>query len=132
MGHHEGRFRAMLSHAGFLNTESFYLETEEMFFANWDIGGAPWEKDNAVAQRTFAESPHNFIYRWATPLMVTHGVLDYRVLYTQSMMAFNAAQLRGIPSRMLIFPDENHWILRPQNSVLFHREFTRWFDEWLK
>ena len=131
-GHHEGRFRAFLSHAGFVNTESFYLETEEMFFANWDIGGAPWEKDNAVAQRTFAESPHRFLYRWDTPIMVTHGVLDYRVLYTQSMMAFNAAQLLGIPSRMLIFPDENHWILRPQNSVLFHREFARWFEEWLK
>jgi dipeptidyl aminopeptidase/acylaminoacyl peptidase len=131
-GHHEGRFSAFLSHAGFLNTESFYLETEEMFFANWDIGGAPWDKSNAVAQRTYANSPHRFIDRWDTPIMVTHGVLDYRVLYTQSMMAFNAAQLRGIPSRMLIYPDENHWILRPQNSVLFHREFAKWFDEWLK
>ncbi|MDR0334087.1 MAG: S9 family peptidase [Dysgonamonadaceae bacterium] len=131
-GHHEGRFSAFLSHAGFLNTESFYLETEEMFFANWDIGGAPWDRSNAVAQRTYANSPHRFIDRWDTPIMVTHGVLDYRVLYTQSMMAFNAAQLRGIPSRMLIYPDENHWILRPQNSVLFHREFAKWFDEWLK
>jgi dipeptidyl aminopeptidase/acylaminoacyl peptidase len=131
-GHHEGRFSAFLSHAGFINIESFYLETEEMFFANWDIGGPFWDKTNAVAQRTYANSPHRFIDRWDTPIMVTHGVLDYRVLYTQSMMAFNAAQLRGIPSRMLIFPDENHWILRPQNSIMFHREFAKWFAEWLK
>jgi dipeptidyl aminopeptidase/acylaminoacyl peptidase len=96
------------------------------------MGGAPWDKSNAVAQRTYANSPHRFVEKWDTPMMVTHGELDYRILASQSMMAFNAAQLLNIPSRMLLYPDENHWILRPQNSVLFHREFAKWFDEWLK
>jgi dipeptidyl aminopeptidase/acylaminoacyl peptidase len=131
-GHHEGRFSAFLSHAGIFNLEAQYLETEELFFANWDMGGSTWDKSNAVAQRTYANSPHRFVEKWDTPMMVTHGELDYRILASQSMMAFNAAQLLDIPSRMLLYPDENHWILRPQNSVLFHREFTKWFDEWLK
>jgi dipeptidyl aminopeptidase/acylaminoacyl peptidase len=131
-GHHEGRFSAFLSHAGIFNLEAQYLETEELFFANWDMGGAPWDKSNAVAQYTYINSPHRFVEKWDTPIMVTHGELDYRILASQSMMAFNAAQLLNIPSRMLLYPDENHWILRPQNSVLFHREFAKWFDEWLK
>ena len=131
-GHHEGRFKAFLSHAGIFNLEAQYLETEEMWFANWDMGGPYWDRENVTAQRTYEHSPHRFVERWDTPIMITHGELDYRILASQGMMAFNAAQLRDIPSRMLIFPDENHWIARPQNGVLFQREFFRWFDQWLK
>lgn len=131
-GNHQGRFKAFFSHAGIFNLEAQYLETEEMFFANWDMGGPFWDKSNAVAQKTYATSPHKFIDRWDTPIMISHGEYDYRILASQGMMAFNAAQLKGIPSRMLIFPDENHWIAKPQNGVLFQREFFRWFDEWLK
>ncbi len=131
-GNHNKRFKAFLSHAGILNEEAQYLETEEMWFANWDLGGPFWDKSNAIAQKTYSNSPHKFIQNWDTPIMVTCGELDYRILASQGMMAFNAAQLRGIPSRMLIFPDENHWVMKPQNGVLFYREFFRWFDEWLK
>ena len=131
-GNHNKRFKAFLSHAGIFNLEAQYLETEEMWFANWDMGGNYWDKSNAVAQRTYANSPHRFVEKWDTPIMITHGELDYRILASQGMMAFNAAQLRDIPSRMLIFPDENHWIARPQNGILFQREFFRWFDQWLK
>ncbi|HHV85654.1 MAG TPA: S9 family peptidase [Petrimonas sp.] len=131
-GNHEGRFKAFLAHAGIFNLEAQYLETEEMWFANWDMGGPYWDKLNAVAQKTYATSPHRFVDKWDTPIMITHGELDYRILASQGMMAFDAAQLRGIPSRMLIFPNENHWISKPQNGILFQREFFRWFDQWLK
>ncbi len=131
-GHHQKRFAALLAHAGIFNMEAQYLETEEMWFANWDMGGAYWEKDNAAAQRTFANSPHRFVDQWDTPIMITHGEYDYRILASQGMAAFNAAKLRGIPAEMLIFPDENHWILKPQNAVLWQRLFFRWFDKWLK
>ena len=131
-GNHDKRFKAFLSHAGIFNLEAQYLETEEMWFANWDMGGPYWDKLNAVAQKTYATSPHRFVDKWDTPIMITHGELDYRILASQGMMAFNAAQLRDIPSRMLIFPDENHWISKPQNGILFQREFFRWFDQWLK
>lgn len=131
-GNHDGRFKAFFSHAGIFNLEAQYLETEEMFFANWDMGGPYWDKSNAVAQKTYANSPHLFVEKWDTPIMISHGELDYRILASQGMMAFNAAQMRDIPSRMLIFPDENHWIAKPQNGILFQREFFRWFDQWLK
>ena len=131
-GNHGKRFKAFLSHAGIFNLEAQYLETEEMWFANWDMGGPFWDKLNVVAQKTYATSPHRFVDKWDTPIMITHGELDYRILASQGMMAFNAAQLRDIPSRMLIFPDENHWISKPQNGILFQREFFRWFDQWLK
>lgn len=131
-GNHNKRFKAFLSHAGIFNLEAQYLETEEMWFADWDMGGPFWDKSNAAAQKTYATSPHRFVDRWDAPIMITHGELDYRILASQGMMAFNAAQLRDIPSRMLIFPNENHWISQPQNGILFQREFFRWFDEWLK
>ncbi len=131
-GNHDKRFAAFLAHAGIFNMETQYLETEEMWFANWDMGGAYWEKDNAAAQRTFANSPHRFVDRWDTPIMISHGEYDYRILASQGMAAFNAAKLRGIPAEMVIFPDENHWILKPQNAVLWQRLFFRWFDRWLK
>lgn len=131
-GIHEGRFAAFVAHAGIFNTEAQYLETEEMWFANWDLGGPFWDKDNAVAQRTFANSPHRFVDRWDTPILVTHGEYDFRILSSQGEMAFNAARLRGVPAEMLIFPDENHWILKPQNAIMWQRVFFRWLDRWLK
>ncbi len=131
-GNHEGRFAALFAHAGIFNTEAQYLETEEMWFANWDMGGAFWDKNNAVAQRTFATSPHRYVDKWTAPIMISHGEYDFRILASQGMQAFNAAQLRGIPSEMVIFPDENHWILKPQNAILWQRLFFRWFDKWLK
>jgi dipeptidyl aminopeptidase/acylaminoacyl peptidase len=131
-GNHNKRFKAFWSHAGIMNLESQYLETEEMWFIDWDLGGPYWDKSNAVAQRSYANSPHKFVDKWDTPIAISHGELDYRILASQGMMAFNAAQLRDIPSRMLIFPNENHWISQPQNGILFQREFFRWFDEWLK
>lgn len=131
-GNHDKRFAALLAHAGIFNTEAQYLETEEMWFANWDMGGAFWDKDNAIAQRTFATSPHRFVDRWDTPIMISHGEKDYRILASQGMAAFNAAKMRGIPAEMVIFPDENHWILKPQNAVMWQRLFFRWFDRRLK
>lgn len=131
-GNHNHRFAALLAHAGIFNMEAQYLETEEMWFANWDMGGAYWEKDNKVAQRTFEYSPHRFVDRWDTPIMISHGDFDYRILSSQGQQAFNAAKLRGIPAEMVLFPDENHWILKPQNAVLWQRLFFRWFDRWLK
>ncbi len=131
-GIHEHRFAALLAHAGIFNMEAQYLETEEMWFANWDMGGAFWDKDNAAAQRTFANSPHRMVDKWDTPIMISHGEYDYRILASQGEAAFNAAKLRGIPAEMVIYPDENHWILKPQNAVLWQRLFFRWFDKWLK
>ena len=131
-GNHDKRFRCFIAHAGIFNTEAQYLETEEMWFANWDLGGPFWDKNNAVAQRTFASSPHKFVDKWDAPILITHGEYDFRILASQGMMAFNAARLRGIPTEMLIFPDENHWILKPQNAVMWQRVFFSWLDRWLK
>ena len=131
-GHHEGRFKAFIAHDGIFNMEMQYLETEEMWFANWDMGGAYWEKQNATAQRTFANSPHLFVDKWDTPILCIHGEKDYRILANQGMAAFNAAILRGIPAELLIYPDENHWVLQPQNGVLWQRTFFEWLDKWLK
>jgi len=131
-GNHNKRFKAFIAHAGIFNLEQQYLETEEMWFANWDMGGPYWDKNNSIAQRTFANSPHRFVDKWDTPILVTHGELDFRVPISQGLGAFNAAKLRGVPAEMLVFPDENHWVLQPQNGVLFQRVFFRWLDKWLK
>lgn len=131
-GHHEGRFSAFIAHAGIFNLEMQYMTTEEMWFANWDMGGAPWDKANKTAQRTFANSPHKFVDKWDTPILVIHGEKDFRIMAEQGQAAFNAAQLRGIPSQLLIYPDENHWILLPQNALLWQRTFFGWLDKWLK
>ena len=131
-GVHQKRFKAFIAHAGIFNLEMQYMTTEEMWFANWDMGGAPWDKDNAVAQRTFANSPHKLVANWDTPILVIHGERDYRILAGQGMAAFNAAKLRGIPAELLIYPDENHWILRPQNALLWQRTFFGWLDKYLK
>lgn len=132
-GNHDGRFACLIAHAGIFNMEAQYLETEEMWFANWDMGGAYWDKDNKAAQNTFANgSPHRFVDKWTAPILITHGEYDFRILSSQGEMAFNAARLRGVPAEMLIFPDENHWILKPQNAVMWQRVFFRWLDKWLK
>ena len=131
-GHHNRRFKAFIAHDGIFNLEMQYLETEEKWFANWDMGGAYWDKDNAVAQRTFANSPHRFVDRWDTPILCIHGEQDYRILANQGMAAFDAAKMRGIPAELLIFPDENHWVLKPQNGILWQRTFFAWLDRWLK
>lgn len=128
-GHHDGRFDAFIAHDGIFNFEAMYLETEEMFFVNWDIGGPYWDKST---KETYDNSPHKFVDRWDTPIMVIHGEKDYRIAYTQGMSAFNAAQLQGIPSKYLHFPYENHWVLSPQNGILWQREFFSWLDQWLK
>ena len=131
-GHHDKRFKAFIAHDGIFNIEMQYLETEEMWFANWDMGGAYWEKNNPVAQRTFSNSPHRFVDKWDTPILCIHGEKDYRILAGQGMAAFNAAVLRGVPAELLIYPDENHWVLKPQNGVLWQRTFFEWLDKWLK
>ena len=131
-GHHDKRFKAFIAHDGIFNMEMQYLETEEKWFANWDMGGAYWDKSNATAQRTFANSPHRFVDKWDTPILCIHGEKDYRILANQAMAAFDAAKMRGIPAELLIFPDENHWVLKPQNGVLWQRTFFHWLDRWLK
>lgn len=131
-GHHDKRFKAFIAHDGIFNMEMQYLETEEKWFANWDMGGAYWEKQNPVAQRTFANSPHLFVEKWDTPILCIHGEKDYRILANQAMAAFDAAVMRGVPAELLIYPDENHWVLKPQNGVLWQRTFFEWLDKWLK
>ena len=131
-GHHDKRFKAFIAHDGIFNMEMQYLETEEKWFANWDMGGAYWEKQNPVAQRTFANSPHLFVEKWDTPILCIHGEKDYRILANQAMAAFDAAVMRGVPAELLIYPDENHWVLKPQNGVLWQRTFFEWLDKWVK
>jgi dipeptidyl aminopeptidase/acylaminoacyl peptidase len=128
-GHHEGRFKAFISHCGNFNLESMYASTEEYFFVNFDMEGPFWETPKP---KSYEFSPHLYVQNWDTPIMVIHGARDYRLPYTQSLQAFNAAQLRGIPSRLLFFPDESHFVLKPQNAVLWQNEFFRWLDQWLK
>lgn len=131
-GHHDKRFKAFIAHDGIFNMEMQYLETEEKWFANWDMGGAYWDKKNAVAQRTFANSPHLFVDKWDTPILCIHGEKDFRILANQAMAAFDAAIMCGVPAELLIYPDENHWVLKPQNGVLWQRTFFEWLDKWLK
>lgn len=129
-GNHEKRFKAFISHAGIFNFESWYGTTEELFFANWDMGGAYWEPSPNASYQVF--SPHLYVHQWDTPILVMHGEKDYRVPVTEGMQAFTAAQLRGIPSRFLYLPDEGHWVMSPQNSLLWQRVFFEWLDQWLK
>lgn len=131
-GNHNKRFKAFIAHDGMFNLESQYLETEEMWFANWDLGGAFWDKTNTIAQKSYANSPHKFVDKWDTPILVIHGEKDYRIASTQGMSAFNAAKLRGVPARFLYFPEENHWVLAPQNGILWQRVFKDWLDKYLK
>ena len=132
-GHHNGRFKALIAHDGIYNTQQQYVETEEMWFPNWDLGSAPWQKAaDGQMQKAYRESPHLYVDRWTAPILCIHGQRDFRIEYTQAESAFAAARLRGIPAQLLLFPDENHWVLKPQNGILWQRTFFRWLDKWLK
>lgn len=131
-GNHNGRFKAFVSHCGIFNFDQQYVTTEEMWFENFDIGGPFWDKSNATAQRSYSFSPHHFVGNWDTPILVIHGEKDFRIPYTQGMGAFNAAVLRDIPAQFLFFPEETHWVLKPQNGILWQRVFVQWLDKWLK
>ena len=132
-GHHNKRFKAFISHDGAFNLESMYTDTEETWFSNWEYEDAYWNRDlSANAKRTYDNSPHRFVDKWDTPILCIHGEKDYRINANQGFGAFNAARLRGIPAELLIFPDENHWVLKPQNGVLWQRTFFEWLDKWLK
>lgn len=121
VGHHDKRFKAFTAHDGIFNTEMQYLEMGKMRLANWDMGGAHWEKQNVTAQYIFANSPHKFADKWDTSILCIHGEKDYRILANQGMAVFSAAVLRGAPAELLIYPDEDHWVLKPQNDVLWQR-----------
>jgi len=131
MGNGGNRFCCMVAHAGVFNLESMYLSTEELWFVDWDLGGPFWRSpETAELYRRF--SPHRYVQNWRTPLFVIHGERDFRVPYDQGLQAFTAAQTMGVPSRLLEFPDEGHWILKPQDGVLWQREFFAWLDRWCK
>lgn len=132
-GHHNKRFKCFIAHDGAFNLESMYTDTEEAWFSNWEYDDAFWNKDMTEnAKRTYANSPHKFVDKWDTPILCIHGEKDYRISANQGMGAFNAARMRGIPAELLLFPDENHWVLKPQNGVLWQRTFFNWLDRWLK
>lgn len=132
-GYKDGRrFKAFLAHNGMFNFEQQYLETEELWFVNWDLGGPYWDKENPKVKKSYANSPHLFVDKWNTPLCVIHSEFDFRIVASQGMAAYNAAKLRGLDARYLYFPDETHWVLKPQNSLLWHRNFIDWFDSHLK
>ena len=143
-GNHDKRFKCFIAHDGIFNTQQQYMETEEMWFPNWDLGAAPWRKGitagdtkNAIADapgksNAYTTSPHLYVDRWDTPILCIHGEKDYRILSSQGQSAFNAARMRGIPAQLLLFPNENHWVLRPQNGMLWQRTFLGWLDKWLK
>lgn len=132
-GHHNKRFKCFIAHDGAFNLESMYTDTEEAWFSNWEYDDAFWNKDMTEnAKRTYDNSPHKFVDKWDTPILCIHGEKDYRINANQGMGAFNAARMRGIPAELLLFPDENHWVLKPQNGVLWQRTFFNWLDRWLK
>lgn len=128
-GHHNKRFKAFIAHDGIFNTHQQYGETEELWFPNWDFGGAPWANPTNNA---YTDSPHLSIDKWDTPILCIHGMKDYRILHSQAESAFTEAKLRGVPAQLLLLPDENHWVLKPQNGILWQRTFFNWLDKWLK
>ena len=132
-GIHEKRFKAFIAHDGAFNLAAMYTETEENWFSNWEYDEAYWHRPQMPnAKKTYHDSPHKMVEKWDTPILCIHGEKDYRINYTQGMSAFNAARMKGIPAELLIFPDENHWVLKPQNGVLWQRTFFDWLDRWLK
>ena len=132
-GHNQNNlFKAFIAHCGMFNLESQYGATEETFFVNYDLGGPYWDKKNTVAQKSYASSPHRFVQNWTTPILIISGEKDFRIPYTESLQAFNCAQLSGVESKLLIFPEETHFVLKPQNSILWQREFKSWLDKYLK
>ena len=131
-GHHDKRFKCFIAHDGAFNLESMYTDTEEVWFSNWEYEDAYWNKDlSPNAKKTYENSPHKFVDKWDTPILCIHGELDYRINANQGFGAFNAAKLKGIPAELLLFPDENHWVLKPQNGILWQRTFFNWLNRWL-
>lgn len=131
-GNHDHRFKAFISHCGIFNFESMYGHTEEMWFVNNDYGGAYWDLKNRTAQRSYANSPQKFVNRWDTPILIFTGEKDYRIPFTQSLEAFNAARLKGIDARLVVFENEAHQVFKPQNNLVWNREFFGWLDKYLK
>ena len=132
-GIHEKRFKAFIAHDGAFNLAAMYTETEENWFSNWEYDEAYWHRPQMPrAKKTYHDSPHKMVEKWDTPILCIHGEKDYRINATQGMSAFNAARMKGIPAELLIFPDENHWVLKPQNGILWQRTFFDWLDKWLK
>ena len=131
-GNHEKRFKAFIAHCGIYNFESMYGETEELWFVNNDYGGSYWDKSNATAVRSYANSPHKFIDRWDSPILIFTGEYDFRIPYTQSLQAFTAARVRGLDSRLVVFENEGHQVFQPQNSLTWNREFFSWLDKYVK
>lgn len=131
-GNHEKRFKCFISHDGMFNTQQDYSETEEMWFPNWDYGGAPWENDNVNRLPVYTQSPHTYVDKWDTPILCIHGEKDYRIMYSQAVSAFTSARMRGIDAQLLIFPDENHWVSKPQNGIAWQRTYFAWLDKYLK
>jgi dipeptidyl aminopeptidase/acylaminoacyl peptidase len=131
-GIHDGRFKTFIAHDGIFNTRSMYGTTEELFFVNYDMGGAYWEKDNPIAMKGFGDfNPIEMVDQWTAPMLIIQGGKDYRVPIGQSLEAFQAAQLRGIKSKLLFFPEENHWVLSVQNALVWQHEFFSWLEETL-
>ena len=131
-GHHEKRFKAFIAHCGIFNFESMYGHTEELFFVNNDYGGSYWDTENATAMRSYANSPHKAVAEWDTPILIITGEKDYRIPYSQSLEAFTAARMRGLPARLVSFENEGHQVFKPQNSLVWNREFFGWLDKYLK
>ncbi|MFH6955194.1 S9 family peptidase [Pseudoalteromonas sp. XMcav1-K] len=130
-GNHEGRFKTFIAHCGIFDLRSMYGTTEELFFVNNELGGAYWQ-DNAATKKAYGQfNPINHIEKWDAPMFVIHGGKDYRVPVEQGIAAFQAAKLRGIKSRFMLFPEENHWVLTPQNGIVWQREFFKWLEETL-
>ena len=144
-GIHGDVYDCFIAHAGIFNELHMYCTTEEMWFPNWDNGGlgegpsfggirqggSPWS-DLPKAKRHYEHSPHKFVQNWHTPILCIHGGMDFRVPYDEGMAAFNAAQMMGVPSKLIVFPEENHWILKPQNALYWHRSYFEWLDRWMK
>lgn len=131
-GHHQKRFKAFIAHCGIFNFDSMYGETEELFFVNNDYGGNYWDKSNKTAMRSYANSPHKSVDKWDTPILIFTGEYDFRIPYTQSLQAFTAARVRDIPARLVEFENEAHQVFKPQNSLVWNREFFGWLDKYLK
>ncbi|HEY0029668.1 MAG TPA: S9 family peptidase [Bacteroidia bacterium] len=131
-GNHNKRFKTFIAHDGIFDWRAMYGTTEEMWFVNWDLGGNYWDKENLAAQKAYNEfNPVNFVKKWDSPILIIQGGQDYRVPIEQGLGAFQAAQLQGIKSKMLYFPNENHWVLKDQNGLVWQREFYKWLKETL-
>jgi dipeptidyl aminopeptidase/acylaminoacyl peptidase len=130
-GNHDKRFKAFISHCGIFNFESMYGHTEELWFVNNDYGGSYWS-ENPTAKRSYANSPHKFVSKWDTPILIITGLNDFRIPYTQSLEAFTAARLCGVDARLIAFENEAHQVFKPQNNLVWNREFFGWLNKYLK